>query len=104
MGSLLTTYIFILIIPFLLWITGSHYFLFFTNNNETYTRTVNSSFHLYLYLASVGRIPLGTGSMVPISVSRFASNACFGSGSDGRPAESVGACSCSVHKKIMYPS
>jgi hypothetical protein len=37
MGSLLTTYIFILLIPFSLWITGSHYFLFFSNNNVTYT-------------------------------------------------------------------
>lgn len=39
--------------------------------------------------------------MVPTSASRVASNVCFGSGSDGRPAESDGACSCSVHKKIM---
>jgi hypothetical protein len=39
--------------------------------------------------------------MVPTSVSRAVSNACFGSGSDGRPAGSDGACSCSVDKTSM---
>lgn len=53
----------------------------------------------YLYLASVGRIPLGTGSIGPVFVSTVAFNNCFGSGSDGRPAASDGACNCSIDKK-----
>jgi hypothetical protein len=60
-----------------------------------------SILNLYLYLASVGRMPLGTGRIVPTSVSRAVSNASFGSGSEGRPTGSDGACSWSVDKTSM---
>jgi hypothetical protein len=49
-------------------------------------QNTNSTLLHYLYLASVGRIPFGTGSMGPVSVSGIASGTSFGSGSAGRPA------------------
>lgn len=72
--------------------------VFFFSNTVKFVclQNTNSNCLRYLYLASVGRIPLGTGSMGPVLVSEVSSNICFGSGSDGRPAASDGACSCSI--------